>query len=574
MNCARWSRKVLADNAGTDLTPRNIAHTLNRSSGAVGNACKVLADRGEAEVASTAPLTYRATATTASAAASTITPAPPRTPRPTDAHTARRRRPPRPPVPPVPRRVAPPPRSARVVTGPVKRPNGMDYHPRMLAGMPDVTALRRFRDAGVAALLYGPPGTGKTSVVEAAFPDLLTVQGDGDTTVADFVGEYTQTDDGRYVFVHGPLVRAMREGVPLFIDDATLIPPTVLAVVYPAMDGRRQIVIKANGGEVVDAAPGFYVVAGHNPGVHGAVLSDALSSRFSAQIHVATDYDLAAQLKIDRRAVQGRPQPRHPAGQGRDRVGTATAGTDRVPEDRGRGRGGSRRREPRGHRAGRGPRDRRRHRARPCSAPPWHPWHSVPASDPTRPATDHPRPTTPPPSRKDTPAMTTHLVADPDATGAAVFPARPEWLTLSAALTDEVDVIADREDLLVTIAPGAGGGAPACFLPRPRADRGRRHPPRGGPRHRGPREPRRPRPLRHHVGTAHPRVRARQTHRLGPTRRTPARRGRGRHAAGRAAHGSRTGPPPPRRPALAARVGHQPDPRRHRRRPTPPARRR
>ncbi|RAS58977.1 hypothetical protein C8D87_11630 [Lentzea atacamensis] len=61
--------------------------------------------------------------------------------------------------------------------------------------------------------------------------------------------------------------------------------------------------------------------------------------------------------------------------------------------------------------------------------------------------------------------MTAHLVADPDATGAAIFPARPEWLALSAALADEVPVIADREDLLVTIAPGAGGGAPACFYP-------------------------------------------------------------------------------------------------------------
>jgi MoxR-like ATPase len=178
------------------------------------------------------------------------------------------------------------------------------YHPRLVSGMPDVTALRKLRVAGVPALLYGPPGTGKTSVVEAAFTDLITVPGDGDTTVADLVGEYTQTPDGRYVFVHGPLVRAMREGRPLFIDDATLIPPTVLAVVYPAMDGRRQITVKANGGELVDAADGFYVVAGHNPGVHGAVLSDALASRFSAQIQVSTDYDLATQLGIDRRAVR------------------------------------------------------------------------------------------------------------------------------------------------------------------------------------------------------------------------------------------------------------------------------
>ncbi|MDU0295057.1 hypothetical protein NUG22_38155, partial [Saccharothrix longispora] len=61
--------------------------------------------------------------------------------------------------------------------------------------------------------------------------------------------------------------------------------------------------------------------------------------------------------------------------------------------------------------------------------------------------------------------MSTHFSTDPNATGAAVFPARPEWLTLSAAFADEVPVIADRDDLVVSVAPGAGGGAPACFYP-------------------------------------------------------------------------------------------------------------
>jgi nitric oxide reductase NorQ protein len=294
----RQVAEVLAARAGTELTPRDIAAALGgRSSGAIGNALAALTAGGYAELTSTKPVRYRSTPTTADAAAAPVsvpsgTHRRPRTPRPTPPATT----PPTTPTPPAPSPVAP-------VTGPVTRPNGQVYHPRTLSGVPDVTALRKLRDAGVAALMYGPPGTGKTSVIEAAFGDLITIQGDGDTTVADIVGDYTQTPDGRFVFVPGPLPRAMREGRTLFIDDATLIPPTVLAVVYPAMDGRRQIIVKANGGEVIDAAPGFYVVAGHNPGVHGAVLTDALASRFSVQIQVSTDYDLAAQLKIDKKAV-------------------------------------------------------------------------------------------------------------------------------------------------------------------------------------------------------------------------------------------------------------------------------
>jgi nitric oxide reductase NorQ protein len=98
--------------------------------------------------------------------------------------------------------------------------------------MPDVEALRKLRKEGMPALLYGPPGIGKTSLVKAAFPDLITVAGDGDTTTGDFVGGYTQKPDGSYEFIYGPLIRAMLEGRVLFIDDVTLISPAVLAACY------------------------------------------------------------------------------------------------------------------------------------------------------------------------------------------------------------------------------------------------------------------------------------------------------------------------------------------------------
>ena len=40
-----------------------------------------------------------------------------------------------------------------------------------------------------------------------------------------------------------------------------------------------------------------------------------------------------------------------------------------------------------------------------------------------------------------------------------------EWLRLSAAFTDAVTDLTDREDLTVQCAPGLGQGAPGCFVP-------------------------------------------------------------------------------------------------------------
>src|SRR5271166_3356191 len=293
----RQVAEYLADHPGPCKTGE-IAKALARSAGAVGNALTTLADRGEADLVPGKPIRYQANSATAAAAAA-IAPKAPLPPKPAPA--------------PEPAAPAPAPSPALkpaftpkpAAAGPVTRPNGQVYQPRALAGMPDVEVLRRLRADSVPALLEGPPGTGKTSLIEAAFgDDLITVAGDGDTTAADLVGEYTQNPDGTFAFIYGPLVRAMQEGKVLFLDDATLISPAVLAVTYPAMDGRREITVKAHKGEVIKAADGFYVVAGHNPGVHGAILTEALSSRFSVQVRVSTDYDLAHALKIDSRAVK------------------------------------------------------------------------------------------------------------------------------------------------------------------------------------------------------------------------------------------------------------------------------
>jgi nitric oxide reductase NorQ protein len=224
----------LTEHLAQSFTPGELARALGgRSTGAIGNALATLVERGRVTCTHTRPRRFAATAGLPTGPASSPPPPAP-TPRPA--------------------------RPSSVRPGPIVRPNGQRYHPRALADHADVAALRALRATGTPSLLYGPPGTGKTALVEAAFSDLLTVAGDGDTVVADFVGEYTQAEDGRYEFVYGPLVVAMTEGRVLFIDDATLISPKVLAVVYPAMDGRRQISVKAYRGETITATDGFYVV--------------------------------------------------------------------------------------------------------------------------------------------------------------------------------------------------------------------------------------------------------------------------------------------------------------------------
>ncbi|MET8147864.1 AAA family ATPase [Actinoplanes sp. NPDC049668] len=193
-------------------------------------------------------------------------------------------------------------RSGRPV--PVMRPGGQEYFPRRLAGGWDIEVLRKLRQEKVPVLLYGPPGTGKTAMLEAAFPDLLTVAGTGDTIVDDFLGAYVPMPGGGYDYKYGPLPVSMTEGRALLVDDATLIPPRVLAVLYPVMDGRGKITVTTpKGVETIEAGDGFYICGGHNPGVHGAILTEALASRFTVQIEVTTDWDLARDLKVPRAVV-------------------------------------------------------------------------------------------------------------------------------------------------------------------------------------------------------------------------------------------------------------------------------
>lgn len=192
------------------------------------------------------------------------------------------------------------------------RPNGSAYFSRLWGEHADVEALRKAREATGRAvrsaqgasmlftLTYGAPGCGKTALVEAAFGDnMRTLMGTGDTEVGDLWGGYVQTPSGGFEWVDGDLVTCAENGWVYFIDEVGLIDPKVLSVVYGLMDGRRELTVTANPerGTIV-AHPDFYVVAATNPNAPGVRLSEALLSRFTMQVEMTTDWNLARKLGV------------------------------------------------------------------------------------------------------------------------------------------------------------------------------------------------------------------------------------------------------------------------------------
>jgi hypothetical protein len=92
-----------------------------------------------------------------------------------------------------------------------------------------------------------------------------------------------------------------------------------------------------------------------------------------------------------------------------------------------------------------------------------------PAPAPHTSTTDDPDTRTPDPSPATgtDPTGRTDPASSADAIGATADEAAgaAAWLRMSAALSAQVPVLAEREDVTVTIAPGAGRGAPGCFVP-------------------------------------------------------------------------------------------------------------
>src|SRR5215467_4675779 len=185
----------------------------------------------------------------------------------------------------------------------------------------DIVGLRREAEVLGAALetgrhvvLEGPPGTGKSTllraVAEAAGIGMVFVEGNAELTPARLLGHHDPALvlEGGYrpeAFVEGPLLRALREGMLLYVEELNRVPEETLNVLITAL-AEGEVHVPRLG--MVRAAAGFRFVAAMNPfdAIGTGRIGQAIYDRV-CRIAVPYQDESAERQIVERQTAPGSP---------------------------------------------------------------------------------------------------------------------------------------------------------------------------------------------------------------------------------------------------------------------------
>ncbi|CAA7023541.1 unnamed protein product [Microthlaspi erraticum] len=140
-------------------------------------------------------------------------------------------------------------------------------------------------------LLQGPTSSGKTSLVKylAAISGnkFVRINNHEQTDIQEYLGSYMTDSSGKLVFHEGALVKAVRDGHWIVLDELNLAPSDVLEALNRLLDDNRELFVPELH-ETISAHPNFMLFATQNPpALYGGrkILSRAFRNRF-VEIHV------------------------------------------------------------------------------------------------------------------------------------------------------------------------------------------------------------------------------------------------------------------------------------------------
>ncbi|KAF1344926.1 hypothetical protein BDV97DRAFT_362818 [Delphinella strobiligena] len=135
-------------------------------------------------------------------------------------------------------------------------------------------------------LIQGPTSAGKTSMIEylakRSGNKFVRINNHEHTDLQEYLGTYVSGTDGRLTFQEGVLVKALREGHWIVLDELNLAPTDLLEALNRLLDDNRELLIPETQ-EVVRPHENFMLFATQNPaGLYGGrkVLSRAFRNRF------------------------------------------------------------------------------------------------------------------------------------------------------------------------------------------------------------------------------------------------------------------------------------------------------
>jgi len=146
-------------------------------------------------------------------------------------------------------------------------------------------------EKGLFVIIIGPKGTGKTTLVrEYAMrksKNLQSINFSLRTRESHLVGSKTLLD-GNIDFDEGILVKSMKEGSILYLDEINAAEADVLLRLDEALDDRRQLILKESGGEIIKAKDSWFVVSTINPLTHVGTkeLPPQILSRFPVRVRL------------------------------------------------------------------------------------------------------------------------------------------------------------------------------------------------------------------------------------------------------------------------------------------------